>query len=327
ALLLLLIAGISMLIFFVMNGLLLFKLEAYNQIFSAQVKGVWLKRFFYFFIPALLIMYFVTPTKKNWWLFLFCGLTLGILSYLLVGGTRANIALVIALFVFVGIAQGYISIPTLLGVGVAGILAMFVLAMKRYNLDLADSNVIYYFLQLTRDTFSPWENLSQLLAYEDLEFQGMMPIIRDFYVYIPRALWENRPDLVVNTANYFTWDILNYYAGLAISPTLIGSYYIMGGIPFIVLGAIITGLIIKGFDALYFYAVKLPYISRSAVWKVYCFANIFTITVLIREGIDAFISRFVLFNLVFFTCYIGARLIVAGLRKAGFVSITVKNVE
>ena len=59
ALFLLFIALGTMLVFFMINGLLLFKLESYNQIFSSQVTGVALKRFFYFFIPALLIFYFI----------------------------------------------------------------------------------------------------------------------------------------------------------------------------------------------------------------------------------------------------------------------------
>ncbi|MFP1592579.1 WzyE family oligosaccharide polymerase [Escherichia coli] len=31
-----------------------------------------------------------------------------------------------------------------------------------------------------------------------------------------------------NSANYFTWEVLNNHSGLAISPTLIGSLVVMG---------------------------------------------------------------------------------------------------
>src|SRR5690606_35204385 len=43
------IALVSVGIFFMHNGFLLFKLHSYSQIFSAEVSGVALKRFFYFF--------------------------------------------------------------------------------------------------------------------------------------------------------------------------------------------------------------------------------------------------------------------------------------
>lgn len=303
ALFLFLISFVTMAVFLAMNGILLFKLEAYSQIFSSQVSGVALKRFFYFFIPGLLIIYFLYPNRKMWWFFLIIGVTLGMFNYLLIGGTRANVALVIALFIFIGIAQKYISVFTLICAGIVGIIGMFILALGRYSLDLNESQGFYYFLQLTRDTFSPWENLSRILYDKHIEFQGIAPIIRDFYVYIPKSLWENRPDLIMNTANYFTWNILNYHAGLAISPTLIGSFYIMGGIPLSFIGAVLIGWIIKGFDKLYFYAKQLPQKQHSAILQSYCFANIFPVTVLVREGIDAFVSRFIFFSLVFLSCY------------------------
>ncbi|SQI29365.1 putative common antigen polymerase [Serratia plymuthica] len=53
--------------------------------------------------------------------------------------------------------------------------------------------------------------------------------MRDFYVFIPAWLWPGRPDTVLNTANYFTWEVLDNHSGLAISPTLIGSLVVMGG--------------------------------------------------------------------------------------------------
>ncbi|WP_262202707.1 WzyE family oligosaccharide polymerase, partial [Escherichia coli] len=87
----------------------------------------------------------------------------------------------------------------------------------------------YTFLYLTRDTFSPWENLALLLQnYHNIEFQGLAPIVRDFYVFIPTWLWPGRPSIVLNSANYFTWEVLNNHSGLAISPTLIGSLVVMG---------------------------------------------------------------------------------------------------
>ena len=44
------IALVSVGIFFMHNGFLLFRLNSYSQIFSSEVSGVALKRFFYFFI-------------------------------------------------------------------------------------------------------------------------------------------------------------------------------------------------------------------------------------------------------------------------------------
>ncbi|MBE2895253.1 ECA oligosaccharide polymerase [Spirabiliibacterium falconis] len=303
-------------LFFAQNGFLLFKLSKYSQIFSQQVSGVALKRFFYFCLPALLVFYFLMPNKKHWVLFLVFGVSFGILTYILVGGTRANMALAVALFFFIGISQRYLSIRSLFLAGVIAIGAMFALALARYGLNVRGSEAIYTFLYLTRDTFSPWENLAMIFSHhQQIEWQGLAPIARDFYVFIPKTWWESRPDLIVNSANYFTWEILNYHAGLAISPTLLGSLYIMGGVPFLCIGAIVCGWLIKGIDALYQLGKNSVNRSRRAILQAYCFGNCFNLIVLVREGLDAFVSRFLFYTLVFFIAVVIASLITALLRK------------
>lgn len=297
------IAILSLLVFMLLNqGLLLFKLEKYSHIFSAQVSGVALKRFFYFFLPALLIWFFLKPTKESRWLFLVAGMTFGVLSYLAVGGTRANLALAFVMFMLLGYLRRFLSFKWLVRAGLLTVIAMFLLALWRYRLNVQGSEAFYTFLYLTRDTFSPWENVARIMDAE-IEFQGLMPIVRDFYVYIPQSLWEARPDIVWNTANYFTKSVLGNFSGLAMSPTLLGSFYIMGGMPMIAIGMAVVGGLIRIFDNFFAYG------KNSAVIQSYCLANLFNLIVLIREGIDAFISRFCFFSVIFVFAYIVAYLI------------------
>ncbi|MCD9175669.1 WzyE family oligosaccharide polymerase, partial [Escherichia coli] len=124
-LLLISVAVVTVGIFFMENGFLLFKLKSYSQIFSSQVSGVALKRFFYFFIPAMLIVYFLNPTQKRWFFFLISTVAFGFLTYVIVGGTRANIILAFALFLFIGIVRGWITLWMLAAAGVASIVGMF----------------------------------------------------------------------------------------------------------------------------------------------------------------------------------------------------------
>ncbi|WP_439952277.1 WzyE family oligosaccharide polymerase [Arsenophonus endosymbiont of Aleurodicus dispersus] len=44
---------------------------------------------------------------------------------------------------------------------------------------------------------------------------------------------NERPNTIFNSANYFSWQVLDNHSGLAISPTLIGSLVVMGGVIFI----------------------------------------------------------------------------------------------
>ncbi|EPJ6561933.1 ECA oligosaccharide polymerase [Proteus mirabilis] len=324
--LLALIAIVTVGIFFLQNGFLLFKLKTYSQIFSSQVSGVALKRFFYFFIPAMLVVYFLKPTQQRWLFFLCATVGFGILTYVIVGGTRANIIIAFALFLFIGIVRGWITLWMLIAAGVMSIVGMFWLALKRYGLDGSGAEAFYTFLYLTRDTFSPWENLALLLNnYDKIEFQGLAPIIRDFYVFIPSWVWPQRPDVVLNSANYFTWEVLNYHAGLAISPTLIGSLVVMGGVVFIPLGAVVVGLIIKWFDWLYQQGLNEHNRYKSAILQAFCFGAIFNMIVLAREGVDSFVSRVVFFCLVFGACLIAAKLLYWLFESAGLVRHYVIN--
>lgn len=289
------------------DGLLLFKLEKYSQIFSADVKGVPLKRFFYFFIPALLIFFWLKPSLKRWWLGLIFGIALGMLSYLAVGGTRANIALVVALFLLLGWRFGYFAKKWLILTACLAVVAMFGLALWRYDLAVSGGEAWFTFLYLTRDTFSPWQNFATILASE-IDSQGLMPIVRDFYVYIPKAWWAGRPDIVWNSANYFTKIVLGNQSGLAMSPTLLGSFYIMGGYPLILCGMLAVGAMIRVFDCVFARADLLG--------KVYCLANAFNLIVLVREGADAFVSRWVFFSVVFFSAWWLAKGLCVFQRKA-----------
>lgn len=278
------------------DGLLLFRLEKYSQIFSPLVQGVALKRFFYFFFPALVAFFLWKPTKPNWWLLLILGVLFGGLSYLAVGGTRANLALAVVFFVLLGIYKGYLSVRWLLGLALLGIIAMFFLALARYGLDVTGKEALFTFLYLTRDSFSPWENIATIFSY-DIEYQGLMPIIRDFYVYIPQTLWAERPDIVWNAANYFTKIVLGNQSGLAISPTLLGSFYIMGGYGFVAVGMVVVGIMLAMCDRLFVYAEQHSVMLQAFLW-----GQLFNLMILVREGMDAFVSRFVFFSIVFGLC-------------------------
>lgn len=96
---------------------------------------------------------------------------------MIVGGTRANIIIAFAIFLFIGIIRGWISLWMLAAAGVLGIVGMFWLALKRYGMNVSGDEAFYTFLYLTRDTFSPWENLALLLQnYDNIDFGHGSPL-------------------------------------------------------------------------------------------------------------------------------------------------------
>ncbi|MDI5811266.1 WzyE family oligosaccharide polymerase, partial [Salmonella enterica subsp. enterica serovar Anatum] len=61
-------------------------------------------------------------------------------------------------------------------------------------------------MKMLEDAFSYANQLGARQGhYHNIEFQGLAPIVRDFYVFIPTWLWPGRPSIVLNSANYFTW--------------------------------------------------------------------------------------------------------------------------
>lgn len=60
-------------------------------------------------------------------------------------GTRANIIIAFALFLFIGIVRGWITLWMLIAAGVMSIVGMFWLALKRYGLDVSGAEAFYTF--------------------------------------------------------------------------------------------------------------------------------------------------------------------------------------
>ena len=204
---------------------------------------------------------------------------------------------------------------------------MFWLALKRYGMNVSGDEAFYTFLYLTsRHLLAMGESgvaVAELRQHRHL--RGLAPIVRDFYVFIPSWLWPGRPSMVLNSANYFTWEVLNNHSGLAISPTLIGSLVVMGGALFIPLGAIVVGLIIKWFDWLYELGNRETNRYKAAILHSFCFGAIFNMIVLAREGLDSFVSRVVFFIVVFGACLMIAKLLYWLFESAGLIHKRTKS--
>ncbi|MOA02331.1 putative common antigen polymerase [compost metagenome] len=130
---------------------------------------------------------------------------------------------------------------------------------------------------------------------------------------------------MLNTANYFTWEVLDNHSGLAISPTLIGSLVVMGGALFIPVGAVLVGMIIKWFDWLYEMGKSESNRYKAAILQGFCFGAVFNIIVLAREGVDSFVSRVVFFCLIFGVCLLMAKLLYWLFDTAGLIKARVQR--
>lgn len=312
-------------IFFVYNGFLLFKFNFYSQIFFVEVFGVVLKCFFYFFILVMLVVYFLCQDYKVWIFFFVSMVVFGLLIYVIVGGICVNIIIVFVIFLFIGIICGWISLWMLVVVGVLGIVGMFWLVLKCYGMNVSGDEVFYIFFYFICDIFLLWENLVLLLQnYDKIDFQGLVLMICDFYVFIFSWMWYGCLMMVFNIVNYFIWEVLNNYLGLVILLMLIGLLVVMGGVWFVLLGVVVVGLIIKWFDWLYELGNWESNCYKVVILYSFCFGVIFNMIVLVCEGLDLFGFCVVFFFVIFGICLLVVKLLYWFLDSVGLIYKCVK---
>ncbi|MGU0016661.1 WzyE family oligosaccharide polymerase [Escherichia coli] len=186
----------------------------------------------------MLVVYFLRQDSKAWLFFLVSTVAFGLLTYMIVGGTRANIIIAFAIFLFIGIIRGWISLWMLAAADVLGIVGMFWLALKRYGMNVSGDEAFYTFL-ISLAHLLAMENLALLLQnYDNIDFQGLGLNCPRFLCLYPFLPWAGSPEYGAELSELLYLEVLNNHSGLAISPTLIGSLVVMGGALFIPLGAI-----------------------------------------------------------------------------------------
>lgn len=294
--------GVGSLVLFVsLNGFLFFIIENYDDVFSDIIKISWIRKFFYFFYPAAIIFYFLSKrTFRSINIFLVFSLVFGILSFLAVGGSRANIAIAVMLYLIIGIYEkhiklryAFISLPILMSL-------MSILALVRYG--FYPESIVLNIISLAKGTFSPWENIVKIVSAEsEIEYQWLWPFIRDFYQYFPKSLWLESTDAIWNTGNYLTKIIMGYSDSLIFSPTVIGSLVIIAGVYGVIIGACVIAIVLWFLDILFFNASRHVRSNGSqycfgSILLTYCFCITFYVIGLTRDGVDGFFSRVTFFT-------------------------------
>ncbi|MGS9154858.1 WzyE family oligosaccharide polymerase, partial [Salmonella enterica subsp. enterica serovar Infantis] len=75
----------------------LFRLHSSRQIFASEVSGVALKRVVSFFLPARRVVDVLRQDSKAWLFFLVSPVAFGLLTDMIVGGTRATLIIACAI--------------------------------------------------------------------------------------------------------------------------------------------------------------------------------------------------------------------------------------
>ena len=105
-------------------------------------------------------------------LFLASTVAFGLLTYAIVGGTRANIIIAFSLFLFIGIIRGWITLWMLAAAGRSVLSACSGWRCAAITPDVSGAEALYTFLYLTRDTFSPGKTGAIVAKLRQHPFSG-----------------------------------------------------------------------------------------------------------------------------------------------------------
>jgi antigen polymerase len=263
---------ISVLIYVIQNGgFLLLKSDSYSDRFTSTLGKGWLTILFPFFIFSYSLFFFIKPSYKKWKIYFFLGFLTGTIIFIAIGGGRLLIALHVFTFLIIGYHYRFIKLKRIFMIVIILIPVSALLAFARAKMDF-DSN-LFQGLIFTMNTFSPFDSFVRILTYYDNEmqnYQGLSVVYNQFISsFVPRALFPDKPMIVMNTGNFYTQNILHYQSLTTISPSLNGSFYIMYGLIGLILGSIFMGFLMKLLDNTFYKNIFLKNPLNRTIDKRY----------------------------------------------------------
>lgn len=246
------IGSLALLVYIAYNGLS-FRWETYeNRYYNSLGIGIVTKLFIMFPLGFTLILCSqklkINKYRHGGIVFLY-----GLLLTLATGGYRQIMLIGIISFLLIAyllksISKIEIQFTAFLSVCVIALIG----ALRNTGFDRHVTITAEQYVYAIIDSFAPFDSYLKIKDYVDAHgAPGIAVFANQFLSYIPRALWNDKPMLVLNSGNFFTQSVLDYSRNVTISPTILGEFYLIGGQTGIVIGCIFTGLILSIFDTLF----------------------------------------------------------------------------
>lgn len=277
------ISIVSIFLYFSKNGLVLLGAESYESRYTANFGlGAFTlgMQLYYLYIAGLIFYKKDIPTKS----LLIVSIGFAILTFLLLGGHRQ-----LGLGVIIGILT-YLVLEKKINANIFWLAVIVFIpislgsAILRYDYhNISISEIIISILIFFYDGITPINAHSEILNFTSYYGSpGSTIAFQQFASYIPRFIWSDKPEILMNGGNYYTSMILGRSSLVTYSPTLIGELLLVHGNYFYLTAPFLAGIIIK-LDAI----VR----SRSFLGLVlimFAFTLCFN---LYREGLYVFLSK------------------------------------
>lgn len=286
------LSSIFSIVFYVFknDGFILLKSTSYVDRYQSNMGLGFVTLLINMYIPALVIYYLLKPSKSRLFFALFLSISIGILSYLAIGGYRQILFMGILSLLFYNLYHQGISFLRFIFYSFIGVFVLFYLALLRYNIEL-DENMLVLLIGFSIDSLSPFKSFINIFEYIDAtkDYQNLKLFFGHFQIVIPRVLWTDKPELILNSGNFYTQNILNYKSALTISPTIAGELYLMRGFFSLVLGFAFLAIINVFLERVLTYCKDNSYIA--ILHNTFFFVCLFNVFWLVREGLEVYIYR------------------------------------
>jgi antigen polymerase len=264
-----------------------------------EARGVgFLIIFFPAFMPFMVSKFIDIDKKGDYFRNIFLWVLVGFFTYVVLQGYRQ---ILIAVILFIGLFllnRNFFSTKVLfLGVFLLMPLVLVGLSFLRYagESDSAFSSPLeaaFYFIQ--GDLFPVDAILKTSIYLEQYSAPGMSVFWEHFYRFIPRFIMEDKPEILMNAAGFYTLEIVGYSRGVTLSPTILSEgLMVSGGVSGIVFLAFFSGLFC------FFYDYVLRTTKKYSVY-VFQLSFLYMGFFIIREGLQAGLYRVFLVCIFFF---------------------------
>lgn len=299
-------SGLAVLGFVVKNGgFVLLKGSGYEDRLTSNLGAGMFTIFFPFFIPAYAMLLLIEPSKKQWIKYFISGLVFGFLTFLAIGGARMNLAIFICVFLIIGYAFKYVKLKTLILSPFVVMILMTVLVYFRES-DVGNKSSFFFWIYLM-NSFSPFDSFYHIYNYysEGGNIPGLSVVWQQFYLLMPRAIFEDKPEVIMNVGNFFTKEILGFQSNLTMSPTINGSFILVAGKLGLFIGSYFIGKLVLFLDNAFYYG-GLNRIVNNDICPTSCLMAggysfyILYMFNLVRESLDIFlVARVIIPGFIF----------------------------
>lgn len=299
-------SGLAVLGFVVKNGgLVLLKGNGYEDRLTSNLGAGMFTIFFPLFIPAYAMLLLIEPSKRQWVKYFASGLIFGLLTFLAIGGARMNLAIFICVFLIIGYVLKYIKLKTLIISPFVIMILMTVLVYFRES-DNGNQNSFFFWIYLM-NSFSPFDSFYHIYNYynEGGMIPGLSVVWQQFYLLMPRFIFEDKPEVIMNVGNFFTKEILGFQSNLTMSPTINGSFILVAGKFGLFLGSFFIGKLVLFLDRVFYYGGLNRIVMKDINPKSCLMAGGYSFYILymfnlVRESLDIFlVARVIIPGVIF----------------------------